>query len=76
MSISQIAESTYRSLCQHTTYYERKRRQMDLNILLDHTERDAMLKEEIKSVLEEFLSLRKLERYGSNLTEKTLERLG
>ncbi|WP_303881297.1 hypothetical protein [Acetomicrobium mobile] len=49
---------------------------MDLNILLDHTERDAMLKEEIKSVLEEFLSLRKLERYGSNLTEKTLERLG
>ena len=32
-----------------------------------------MLREEIKRVREEFLSLRKIERYGGNLTERALK---
>ncbi len=49
----------------------RKRCQVDPDKCSPRVRRDVMLKEEIKRVWEEFLSLRKLERYGGNLTKRT-----
>ena len=53
--------------------WERKRRQMNPDQCLPRVKRDIMLREEIKRVWEEFLSLRKLGKYGGPLNREDIK---